>query len=144
MGSRASIAGPASLITLDTSAVVALADRKDRGHAACRDALAADPGPYFVPAGLLAEIGYMLGRAASSTPLDAFLLTIERSEVTLDCGDEDIPRVRELVSRYASLRLGIADACVVACAERNSGRVLTLDRRHFDVVSRDIALELLP
>jgi predicted nucleic acid-binding protein len=46
--------------------------------------------------------------------------------------------------RYADLRLGLTDAFVAVCAERNGGRVLTLDRRHFDVLSRELALTVLP
>lgn len=33
-------------------------------------------------------------------------------------------RIGELLGRYADLRLGLADACVIACAERYGGRVL--------------------
>jgi len=76
--------------------------------------------------------------------MDALLAAIERGELLLDCGDEDVPRLRAFVRRYADLRLGLADACVIACAERNGGRVLTLDRRHFDIVARDVRLVVLP
>ncbi len=63
---------------------------------------------------------------------------------TLDCGEQDIPRIRELVRRHADFPLGFADAAVIACAERNGGRVLTLDMRHFGVVAREGTLILLP
>ena len=62
----------------------------------------------------------------------------------MDCGEEDISRVRELVLRYADLPLGSADASVIACAERNGGRVLTLDLRHFGTVAAEGKLSLLP
>ena len=62
----------------------------------------------------------------------------------LDNGDRDIPRVRALVQRYADMPLGYADAAVIACAERNSGRVLTLDLRHFGVVAREGTITILP
>jgi predicted nucleic acid-binding protein len=39
-----------------------------------------------------------------------------------------------LLGRYADLRLGFADAAVVACAERNGGTVLTFDLRDFSVI----------
>jgi uncharacterized protein len=63
---------------------------------------------------------------------------------TLDCGEQDVPRIRTLVRRYADLPLGFADAAVIACAERYGGRVLTLDLRHFGVVAREGNLTLLP
>ena len=37
-----------------------------------------------------------------------------------------------------------ADAAVVACAERNGGRVLTFDRRDFDVIAREVPITLVP
>ncbi|CAN5537467.1 hypothetical protein BH23CHL5_BH23CHL5_01160 [soil metagenome] len=40
------------------------------------------------------------------------------------------------MTRYADLPLGYANATVIAAAERNGGRILTLDHRHFGVVAR--------
>jgi predicted nucleic acid-binding protein len=62
----------------------------------------------------------------------------------LDCGDVDVPRIRELMTRYEDLHLGFADAAVVACAERNGGDVLTFDRRDFDVIARDVPITVVP
>jgi len=62
---------------------------------------------------------------------------------SLDCGEDDFPRIRELVTRYADLPLGFADAAVVACAERNGRRVLALDR-DFAVVAREGTIVVLP
>jgi hypothetical protein len=62
----------------------------------------------------------------------------------LDCGETDLPRIRELVGRYADLPLGTADASVVACAERNGGRILTLDVRDLGAVAREVDLSILP
>jgi predicted nucleic acid-binding protein len=76
--------------------------------------------------------------------VQAVLSDVEAGTLELDCGDRDVPRVRQLIARYADLPLGAADAFVAACAERNGGRVLTLDRRHFDVVGRELGLEVLP
>ena len=36
----------------------------------------------------------------------------------------------------------LADASVIACAERNGGKVLTLDFRHFRVVAREKRISL--
>ncbi len=74
--------------------------------------------------------------------LVSFISDIEMGSYTLDCGEQDIPRIRELVRRYADFPLGFADAAVIACAERNGGRVLTLDMRHFGVVAREGTLIL--
>ena len=134
----------APLITLDTSGLLAIANRRDPDHERARAALVQDRGPYLVPAGVLAEITYLIERRLGLRALDGFLADIESGAYSLDCGDRDIPRIRELVRRYADLPLGFADAAVIACAERSGGRVLTLDLRDFGVVAREAALHLLP
>jgi uncharacterized protein len=122
------------MITLDTSALLALADRGDREHAAAEAALADEAGPYLVPAGILGDVGYILGGLGGAA-LDAFLADLEDGRLTYEPGGDDFPRMRELISRYADLDLGLADAAVIACAERRGGRVLTTDRRDFRVVA---------
>lgn len=133
------------MLTLDTSALYAILLRRDPEHQRMLAARDDDPGPYFVPAGILAEIGYMLQRRPQLTALNTLLLDLERGGYTLHCGEDDLPRIRELVNRYADLPLGFADAAVVACAERYRGRVLTSDRRDFDIVARgEQKLTILP
>lgn len=131
------------MITLDTSALYALLDRRDPDHARVVEVLGDDPGPYVVPAGILAELAYLVESRLGATVLDAFLADLEVGAYSLDCGDEDLPRVRSLALRYESLPLGYADSTVVACGERNGGRVLTLDVRDFGVVAREGTIDLL-
>ena len=136
--------GQAALITLDTSAVLALLNRRDPDHVVVTEAFNSDGGPYLVPAGILAEVGYFVERRLSASALDAFLVALEEGSLELDCGEKRVGRVRELVQRYADLPLGLADATVVTCAEDNQGRVLTLDVRDFNVVGREVGLTVLP
>lgn len=131
------------VITLDTSGILALANRRDPDHRAAAAALEADGGPYLVPAGVLAEAGFMIERRLGATVLDLFLGDLESGAYVLDCGERDLPRIRELVRRYADLPLGTADASVIACAERNGGRILTFDVRDFGVVARDARITLV-
>ena len=123
------------MITLDTSALYALINRRDAHHERVRRAFLADGGPYLVPVGILAEVTYLLEQRLAHA-LDPFLADLEAGAFTLDCGLDDIARVRQLVSRYADLPLGYTDAAVIACAERRGRRVLTLDV-HFDVVAKE-------
>lgn len=132
------------MLTLDTSAVVALLDRRDPQHRRVRAALEGDTGPYLIPAWILAEIAYFADVRMSSQAADALLEDIEKGAYAIECGDDDVARVRELVTRYADLPLGMADAAVVACAERNGGLVLTLDIRDFSVVAKEGRITLLP
>jgi uncharacterized protein len=132
------------VITLDTSGLLALLNRRDLDHGRVRAALDSDLGPYLVPAGILAEIAYLVEQRLGVDTLDLFLQDLESNAYSLECGPEDLPRIRVLIARYADLPLGFADASVVACAERGGGRVLTLDLRDFGVVGREGTIQILP
>lgn len=131
------------MITLDTSAILAIASAEDPDHERAVGALPSQPGPYLVPVGILAEVTYMLEQRGRHGSVEALLADLESGGLTAYCGDDDFARVRELVRRYADLPLGFADASVVACAERHRGRVLAFDR-HFAVVAAEGTIEVLP
>jgi len=85
----------------------------------------------------------MVEQRLGPSTLDLFPQDLESSTYALECGQEDLPRIRVLIARYADLPLGFADASVVACAERSGGRVLTLDLRDFGVVAREGTIQIL-
>lgn len=132
------------MITLDTSALYALLNRGDHSHAAAVDALSGDPGPYLVPAATLGEIAYLVEERLGIRVLDLLLDDLETGAYTLDCGEGDVARTRQLVARYADLSLGFVDAAVIACAERSGGRVLTFDLRDFGVVAAEGTITIVP
>jgi uncharacterized protein len=132
------------LITLDTSALYALLNRRDRAHAAAVQAFENDPGPYLVPAATLGEVAFLVEERLGIQVLDLLLADLESGAYTIDCGDADLGRTRELVARYADLSLGYVDAAVIACAERSGGRVLTFDLRDFGVVAAEGTITILP
>ena len=131
------------MITLDSSGLFALLNRRDPDHERTKAALLGVASPYLVPAGILAEVAYLVEQRIPSA-LDPFLGDLQSGAFSLDCGEADLPRIRELVARYHDLRLGFADAAVIACAERNGGLVLTLDVRDFGVVGREGTIKVLP
>lgn len=132
------------MITVDTSALLARLNRRDPDHERVLRAMANEPGPWIVPAAILGELGYLLVSRGTPAALEAFLGDLDDGTYALDAGAEDIPRVRVLVRRSADLPLGLVDAMVIACAERNGGRVATLDRRHFGIVAREGTIALVP
>jgi len=132
------------LITLDTSALYELLDGQSPDHRVVTEALERDEGPLIVPVPILAEIAYMVEARLQTRVLDAFLEDLDSGAFALDCCAADMPDVRRLVRRYADLPLGFADASVIACAERNGGRVLSLEKRVFGVVAREGRITLLP
>jgi len=132
------------VITLDTSAIVALCNDGDRQHEPALRAFSAEIGPALVPAGILGEMGHMIPRRVHPKALEEVMGSLEQGSLTLDCGDDDFGRILELMTRYRDLPLGFCDAAVVACAERNGGRVVTFDVRDFGVVAREGTITIVP
>lgn len=139
------------MIVCDTGPLVAAADRNDADNRPCTDlftSLHLAGRPILVPAPVVAEVGYLLGRAGGSRVESAFLRSIARQTISIvDLKISDYERMAELVDTYADFPLGTTDAAVVAVAERlRVSEVATLDRRHFHVVRpRHIpAFSLLP
>lgn len=132
------------MIVCDTSALVTLVNRRDRDHARVRSAAEKTGGPYVVPAATLGEVAYFIEARMTLSVLETFLSDLETRRYALDAGEHDFARIRHTVRRYADLSLGLVDAAVIACAERRGCPVLTLDRRHFDIVAREGTFAVLP
>ncbi len=97
-----------------------------------------------MPVAILSEAAYLIERRLPPVALDAWLTDLRNEAYALDCGEHDLPRIHQLIRRYADFPLGFADAAVIACAERHGGRVLTLDLRQFGVVAREGTITVLP
>ena len=136
----------ASLAVVDAGPLYAAADADDEDHLACRTALARPDLRLVVPALVIAEATYFVGRRLGAAAESRFLKGIGALDVE-GPSREDFARMAELVEQYADFPLGGTDASVIALAERlDSPIILTLDRRHFAAViprHRD-AFQLLP
>ena len=132
------------MIVLDTSGLFALLAANDRHHGEAQKALEADNGPYVIPAGILAEVGYMIETRLGPDVLDAFMSDLVSGAFSYDCAADDLVRIRQLTARYRDLSLGVADAAVIASAERLRAGILTFDRRDFDVVARETGMSIIP
>jgi uncharacterized protein len=124
------------MLTLDTSALYALLNRADPDHVAVTSARNADPGPYIVPAGILAEIADIVENRLGLHVLSGLLADLASGTYDVHCGEEDFRQIDALMRRYHDLPLGYADALVATCAEKHAGRVLTLDD-HFWILARE-------
>jgi predicted nucleic acid-binding protein len=132
------------VITLDSSALFALLNRRDPDHKKVKAALEEDSGPYLIPAAILGEIAYMVEERLGFKVMDLFLADLASGAYSLECGEDQLPRARQLASKYHNLPLGFTDAAVAACAEANGKRVLTLDTRDFSVIRKETGLTILP
>lgn len=107
-----------------------------------------EPGLAIIPMPVLSEIDCLLRmKLGTAAELD-FIDDIRAGVFTLEaCVPGDLSRCAALIETYRDLDLGLADACVIACAERlGILRILTVDERHFRVVrtARGQPLVLLP
>jgi predicted nucleic acid-binding protein len=120
----------------DSGAIYGLYNRRDRHHRALRTAIVQEPGAILIPVAILSEIDYLIvGKLCVSAELD-LLDDILSGAFTLEpFTAADLRRSRELIDQYATLNIGLADASVIATAERlGTRRILTVDERHFRVV----------
>lgn len=132
------------MVTLDTSAVVALLAHRDKNHAAIVEIIRINVGNLIIPVPVLSEIAHFVERDLGSTALVAFLADIRVGRFQLDCCENDWTRITDLVQKFADFPLGLSDATVIACAERHGGAVATFDLRHFGVVARAGTIDIVP
>jgi len=132
------------VITLDASAAAALLLRDSPRHRAAVRELSTAREPVVVPLAILSDIDRALSSVSRAGATVALLEGIQRGETLLDCGDLDLPRIRELMSEFLERPLDLAGAAVVACAERAGGAILSFDRDALSVVVRDVPVTLIP
>jgi uncharacterized protein len=129
------------VIVCDTGPLVAAADRDDQHNRACTDlftGLHLARRAILVPAPVVAEVGYLLGRAGGAKIEAAFLRSIVQETLTVvDLELVDYERMAELVEVIRRLPVGTTDAAVVAVAERLG---ITRSRRSIAVTSMPCGL----
>lgn len=135
-----------SLAVVDAGPLYAAADADDQDHPASIAALSRGDLQLVVPALVVAEATYFVGKRLGWTAESRFLQGIGALYVE-GPSREDFARMAELVEQYADFPLGGTDASVIALAERlDAAVILTLDRRHFAAVKprHRQAFELVP
>lgn len=135
-----------SLAVVDAGPLYATADADDQDHLASRAALSRTDLRLVVPALVVAEATYFVGRRLGAAAESRFLRGVGALDVE-GPSREDFARMAELVEQYSDFPLGGTDASVIALAERlDAAVILTLDRRHFAAVTprHREAFELIP
>ncbi len=134
------------LAVVDAGPLYAAADADDRDHDSSRAVLARSDLRLVVPALVVAEAVYFVGRRLGAAAEAAFLRGLSPLDVE-GPAPEDFDRISELVETYADFPLGGTDASVIALAERIGAEIaITLDRRHFASIKprHCESLQLLP
>lgn len=135
-----------TLAIVDAGPLYAAADGDDHDHDASVAALSRGDLRLVIPALVIAEATYFVGRRLGPLAESQFMRGLSTFDVEAPTLD-DFARIAELVEAYADFPLGGTDASAVALAERLAAPIIiTLDRRHFSAVRplhRD-AFDLLP
>lgn len=123
-------------VVVDTGPLVAIVDRDDAHHQTCVDWFARHTGRVIVPAPVIVEVCWLLGRRVNPTAEAAFLAGLRGGDPHIEAlVPADYERTAELVQTYADLDLGFVDASVITVAERlHIDTVATINHRDFRVV----------
>jgi uncharacterized protein len=115
-------------VLLDTGCVVALLDRSERHHKACKAAVAEIEAPLLTCEAVVAEVCYLLRGMRNA--VDAVLANLENGTFLIPYRVVGQTRsLRRLLKKYADVPMDFADACLVDMADAyHTGRILTLDR----------------
>jgi uncharacterized protein len=124
------------VLICDTSGLIAYFDEDEESHRRVVATVEEDPGPFVVSPYVLAEIDYLLASRRGVQAQLAALSELAGGAWDLPCLDAgDLRRASDLLDRYQDQEIGLADASLVVLAGRyRTGRLLTLDHRHFRVL----------
>ena len=115
-------------IIVDAGPLVALFRARDEHHEAAKAVLQANPALLLTTWPVLTEASHFLGQAGRR----ALLTFVRRGALRVEPSSaEDLPRLDELLAKYAQMDL--ADATLVNLAEKTGIlEILTIDRRDFE------------
>ena len=121
------------MILVDAGPLVALVDGDDQYHKKCVAALKALREPLVTIWPPVTEAMYLLGDLPKAQ--QALWEMLARGVLQLLSLDlADVPRISELMSKYADRPMDLADAALVRVAEREGIRkIFTVDREDFGV-----------
>ncbi|MGH8959907.1 MAG: PIN domain-containing protein [Jatrophihabitantaceae bacterium] len=123
-------------VIVDTSALLAYFAASEPDHAVVAKYIDVSADMLIVSPYVVAELDYL---AATRHGVDAELAVLD--ELTSGAWDlpgldiDDLKRARSIIAKYGEQNIGVADASNVVLAERYRTRtIVTLDRRHFEVL----------
>jgi hypothetical protein len=135
-------------IVCDTGPLLAVLNDRDKLHKACVTFFDTFDGDLVVPSLIVTEVCYLAQTQVGSQAEARFLDSIVADEVTIQHPTaRDWIRITQLVRQYANFPLGVADAAVIATAERlGITQIASIDHRHMRAVrpSHCEAFELFP
>jgi predicted nucleic acid-binding protein len=135
-------------IVCDTGPLLAVLNDRDKHHAASVALFDGFEGSLVVPSLIVTEVCYLAQTQVGPQAEARFLDSIVAGELVIEHPTEqDWVRITQLVRQYAGFPLGVADASVIATAERlGVAQLASIDHRHMRAVAprHCDAFELLP
>lgn len=120
-----------SVLLVDTGPLVALADRRDKHHEACKAFLAGHRGRLLTTWAVLTEFSHLCPSVEATLPLYDWIANGGLEVFPL--GRDELLAVRNWIERYADRPMDLADASlVVAALATGYSHVWTLDRNDFE------------
>ena len=121
---------------VDTSALLAFFDTDEPDHRAVSTVLNGATEPLAVSPYVLAELDYLVASRLGVAAELAVLGELAGGAWDLPAMDaDDLAKASSIIERYGDQEIGVADASIVVLADRYRTRtIVSLDRRHFDVV----------
>ncbi len=123
------------MIIADTSGLLAFFNAAEPAHNAVA-ALVRESGQIVVSPFVMAELDYLLAtRVSVAAELAALTELSGGAYIIAEFAEDDVRSAGDVIDSYQDQEIGLADASLVVLADRHdTRRVLTLDRRHFDVL----------
>jgi predicted nucleic acid-binding protein len=135
-------------LVCDTGPLLAALNNRDKYHAASVALFDGFDGDLIVPSLIVTEVCYLAQTQVGPQAEAMFLDAIVNQELAIENPTtQDWSRITQLVRQYAGFPLGVADASVIAIAERlGITRIASIDHRHMRAVkpAHCDAFELLP
>jgi hypothetical protein len=123
------------MIIVDTGAFIGLFNKNDEYHVSARASFSNISEPLITTYPVVTETCYLLYNRLGHHYQINFLISIAKKAFKVfDFQENDILRMTELMERYCDLPMDFADASLVVLAEQlGHGRILTSDRRDFNI-----------
>ena len=123
------------MIIVDTSAILAFMNSADTHHAEVREWLAAEADDLATTPLIVAEADHLIAARGGRAALSALRADLAAGAYLVEWWPGAMVATVRVAERYADSGLGLADASLVALAERlKTVRIATLDERHFRAV----------
>ena len=119
-------------LLVDTGPLLSALDRNDPAHGMATAILGRLRRDAIVPSPVMVEVDHLARKRIGDYAARSFMKTVVGGAHEIAFATQGLMRrAVELDSRYADLRLGLVDACVMAIAERQDLPILTFDFTDF-------------